>query len=174
MLDGRGEMRDGNHADAFDGRGLRRVAGGHDDLLEARVASRQREAQRTAHGADLPIQAELSHEHAAHRDGRTNPANPEQPDRHGQIQGGAALAEVRRREIDGDGTGGERVSAVAQGRADALTRLPDRRVGQTHDRETRQPVGGIDLHVEHASLHTERGGGMNASEHETSSEPREA
>ena len=140
----------------------------------ALAAGGQREAQRAPHRAHLAVEAELSHEDPAHGGVRTHSADPQEADGDRQVERRAALAKVGRGQVDGDGAGRKREPSVAERRSDALPRLAYGGVRQPHDRESRQAVGGVDLDVEHASLETERRGGVNAGEHETSSEPREA
>ena len=172
VLDGGGQVGDGNDLDALDGRGLERARGGQHDLLEAGVAGRERQTQRAPHGANLSTQAELADEDAAGRARRARPAEPQQAEGHRKVERRAAFPEVGRGEVDGDGPRRDREARVAQGGPDAIARLAHSGVGEADDGESRQAVGRVDLDVEHARLDAERGGGMNPGEHETSSGPR--
>jgi hypothetical protein len=174
VRDRRREVRDGNGADAGDRRGLRRVRLRQDDLGEAAVARREREAERAPYRADLAAEAELPDEHARRLVRAAEAAQPQQADRDRQVERGAALPEVGGREVDGDRPLGHRESPVLQRGADAFAGFADARVGKTHDREAGQAEGRIDLDVEDARVEPERGGGVDAGEHEASSVPRSA
>src|SRR5690606_11980718 len=64
---------------------------------------------------------------------------------HRQVEGGAFLAQVGGREVDGDAPAGRLVTRVLEGREHAFARLLDGRVGKPHQTEARQSEGDVDL-----------------------------
>ena len=172
VLDGRRQVRNGDDVDAFDRAGFERAGGRKHDLLEAGVARRERQAEGAAHPSHLAAEAEFADEHAASRAGRTGAAEPEEAERHREIESGAALSKIGRRQVDRDGARRDREAGVAQRGPHAIARLAHAGVGKPDDGEAGEPVGGIDLDVEHAGLEPQGGGGVDAGEHESSSGPR--
>ena len=174
MRHGIAQVLDRNDPDSGDRRSFGRVGRRQHDLLEAPVAGRQGEAERSAHGTHLAAEAELADENARRRVLGAHAAEPEESERDGEVERRAALTKVGGSEIDGHGAVRQRKAAVLQGRANALARLPNARVGEPDDREAGKPVGSVDLDVENAGLETQGGGRVDPGEHLASSVPRRA
>ena len=64
----------------------------------------------------------------------------------GQVEGGTFLAQIRRRQVDHHPHQRAAKAAVAQGRAHPFPRLLNRLVRQTHQLDSRQAWGQVDLH----------------------------
>ena len=69
-----------------------------------------------------------------------------------EIEAGADLGDVAGGEVGGDPPVGELIPGVEDRRAHAIARLAHRGVGETDDRERRQPGADVDLHGHRARL----------------------
>ena len=77
--------------------------------------------------------------------GLISPVATRRPTAMGRSRPGAAFADARRGQVDGDPAERPRQPAREDGGAHAVACLPDGRVGQADDRESGQPVGDVDL-----------------------------
>ena len=78
--------------------------------------------------------------------------------RHGQVQRGAALAHIRRCQVDGDPPGRVLVAAIPDGSPDPLASLLQGRVRQPDDGEAGQARCYVHLHPNRASVQSLKGG----------------
>ena len=160
------ERRSADHLDPAHERGLPGVPGRHDQPGVAALPRPQRRGQRSADAAELAAERQLSAERAAlERLGRHLPAGGEQPDGDREVEARARLAHVRGREVDRDAHERELEARVLDRRAHALPRLPDRAVGQAHERERRQPAAYVHLDGDVMAADPLEGEGRDAGEH---------
>ena len=90
----------------------------------------------------------------------------EERERDRQIVGGAFLAEVRRREIDGDAAGRDLEAGVAERRADAILALADARVGEPDGLRVRDAGREVDLDLHRVGVDADEGARDHGREHE--------
>ncbi len=96
--------------------------------------------ERRDHGEDAgtgrtsPPSAELAEQGDRPRPGPDLLGPEEDPDRDGQVEGRAGLAQLGGREVDGDAPRREGEPGVADGAADAFARLLDGGVAEPDDR----------------------------------------
>src|SRR5689334_12602104 len=103
--------------------------------------------------ADLAGQRELADDRAAgHRVDRQLGRGGEYGEREREVEGGAHLAQVGRREVDRDPLERELEPGVDDRRADALASLADRLVREAHDRERGQAQPDVGLDPDAAGL----------------------
>ena len=169
VVDERGERLDRHDANAVDCRGLRGIAGRKRDLREACVAGGEREAESPANRPDGAIQAELSDEDATNLVGRFQARDLQEGDGHREVERSSELAEAGGREVDRDCAWRNRKPAVAQRRANPLSRLADARIRQADDRERGQSRGDVDLDVQNPGFDSDGRGGVDSGEHDASS-----
>jgi hypothetical protein len=134
------------HLDPLDQRGLGGVLQRHDQALVAGLPSAGRERDRTRHRPQLAAQRQL----AADRIGAEAvpgdlPRRRQQRDGEREVEAGAGLADVGRRQVRGQPLEWELETGVEERRADALARLADRRVREADDGEGRQAAADVDL-----------------------------
>lgn len=155
-----------DHLDALDQRGFLGVTGRHDDALELLVAGKRGGRQDAAHMPDAAIQRQLADNHRAIEATEVELlGGHQQAERDGQVVAGADLAQVCRREADGDTVGGEVQAAVADGGADALTALFDGGIGQADEGEGGQAAAAVDLDFDDVAFQTEDGARIHLGEH---------
>ena len=160
-----GEMIGGKNFEALDHRGLPGVVPG-DDQGQAGLAGGQ------GHGEDAPgglqaavqgqfpkdevlLQALLGHDPLGRQDAHG----------HRQIKAGALLADVGRRQIDGDAVAGEFIAGVLQGGPDPVLALLHRNLGQAHGGEVRQARGQVHLHLHQVGIHSPQGAAVHSGQH---------
>ena len=120
------------------------VAGRHD---HRGVVNGVDQGQRSGHRPDRAVESELpQNAGVGDRSCLKLLVGDEHPDRDREVEPGARLRHVARREVDGDALHRPMQLAGDDGGPDAVAGLPARRVGQADDRESRQPVGYVDLH----------------------------
>lgn len=90
-----------------------------------------------------------------------DPGGGENAHRHGQVEGGAVLLDVGRRQIDGDAPHRELVARVADGRLDPVLAFLDRPLGQADGGELRQPLADVHLDLDGIGVDAEQGAGQN-------------
>ena len=92
---------------------------------------------------------------------------PQDAERHRKIEAGAFLANVGRRQIDGNALrGGEVEPAILDRGLDALTALFNRDVGKSDHIEVPHPTGAdIDFDFDLVGVDTEHGGAERLEEH---------
>jgi hypothetical protein len=93
------------------------------------------------------------------------PRRGEHGERDRQVEAGALLPQLRRREVDGDSAARELELGGRDPAADALARLVQRLVGEPDDRERRYSVLDVRLHLDAARLETDERMGDRACEH---------
>ena len=153
-----------------------------------RLDARQRRLRRRLRRAEQPLQphpprALGDREHAADRakpsverelaDGRVPlelvarhlPRRGEHGERDRQVEAGALLPQLRRREVDGDAAARELELGGRDPAADSLARLVQRLVGEPDDRERGHAVLDVRLHLDTARLETDERMGDRACEH---------
>ena len=117
------------------------------------------DGQRPAHRAERAVERQLAHQKMLI--GRLRQAHRAQnPDSHGQIEPRAFLANIGRRQVDGDGFVGIAEAGVQQRRLDALPALAHRRIGHAHgDKIARRSVVHIHFDVDQVRFNAEDSGG---------------
>ena len=124
---------------------LRRVLGGDDDVGEA-AGDRVRHAREAA--AERPqhaVERELAEQQLRRLAVGELAARTKHGDGDGEVEAGALLASVRRREVHGDAAQRELEAAVADRGAHALARLLHRGVGQADEVHAGEARGDVDL-----------------------------
>ena len=101
------------------------------------------------------VQPELADVDGPSQEPGCGPSEPTACSQDGQsereIQSGPALAQVRRGEVDGQALLAPGDAAGAQRGPDALTRLTHGGVGQAHEGESGQALGGVSLDLNDVS-----------------------
>ena len=157
---------DGNDVDAFHHAGLRGIRGGHENGREALPPRVQGHRQHAAHRAHAAVERQLAHhERALQPAGLDQPGGAEDADRDRQVEGGAFLADIGGRQVDGDAVDRELEARVADGGADPVAALAHGRVGEADGVEGGQPRGDVHLHEDGGGLDPAERGGANAREH---------
>ena len=154
-LDELADVPDGGDAGPGDELGLGRGLLGDDDLLHTgghRGLDAGQDAAHRVHGA---VQPELADVDGPAQDAGRAPSEPTAGPQDGQgqsqVQPGPGLAQVRRGEVDGQALLAPGDAAGAQRGPDALTRLTHGGVGQAHEGESGQALGGVSLDLNDVS-----------------------
>ncbi len=133
------------------------IRGRNEDGAEPLFFRRDCHRQHALHGTTFSFERELRRKQAAldflHR---KKPMRREKTHGDGQIEAGAVLANVGRREVDRDFFLLELEPRILDGRAHALFALAHRRIRQADDVERRQSVPRIDFHVDDEPVHAKR------------------
>ena len=87
---------------------------------------------------------------------RDHTDRPQNPNRNRQVERGAALAHVRRRQIHGDRVLVEQHAEPGQRTRDAHARLAHRGFGEPHHLKERRPAGGRDLDLDRMRVETDQ------------------
>jgi hypothetical protein len=183
QLDRPAQGRRAVHVNALDDGRLGRVLLGQDEVADSGLARAQRDGKRPADRPHPAVERQLADgERAGEAFALSEVAvRAEHPERDGQVEARAALAHVRRREVDRRLVEGEEEAAVVDRRADALARLADREVGQADDGHGRRRVRlaarrrEVNFDVYEVCVNAVDGGGLRAEEHgfgEASARPR--
>lgn len=124
---------------------LRRDQGPAQAALAARRGQGQHAARRE-HGA---VEAEFAQDEGVRPPGLGDQLarHGQHPQGHGEVQMGALLLELGRRQPDHEPAVGEDVAGVAHRSGDPIARLAHRPFGQAHDAEARQPARKVGLHA---------------------------
>ena len=143
------------YADRLDAceRGLRAGLVRADQPLEAGTPRALRDREHAAHAAHAPVERELAARRVLLEPSRRNLARrSEQRERDREVEAGALLAKLGRREIDGDPPRREVQFRCGDPRPDTLTGFLASTVGQPDDREARQAVANVRLDVDPTRL----------------------
>ncbi len=126
----------------------------------------QRHRERAADGAKVALEPHLADDHEAAKAvvGKLA-ARHQDAERDWQVEPGPLLADVGRRQIDGNPLEWELESGVGQRRSDALPPLAHRAVRQSDGGERGQAVADVDLDVDGIGVDAEDGGGADAGKH---------
>ncbi len=145
---------------------LRQVLLGEDQRLEAGAAGREGHRQRTAHGPDAPLQAQLTEDRHAVKPLAVDLAGRRQhPQGNRQVERGALLADVGRGEVHRDPFQRKRVPGVGERRVHPLASFFYGALRQAHGRKRRQAVRDVGLDVDQVGVDAEHGGGADAGQH---------
>ena len=145
-----------------------RLVGGaarHDDRADPTPCQRRHHRQHARDRADLAAERELADHRQSTRAGPDLLGAEQDPDRHREVERGAGLAQLRRREVDGDPPRWMDEPGIAERTADPLPCLLERRVGETHDREARQPGRDVHFDADEPALEAEQRGGRDDGQH---------
>ena len=150
-----GEMPNRHRCDTRE-RGLPRGIRRAEETLDAEPARSLGDREHAADPAQPAVERELAdRRRALERASRQLLRRGEQRERDGQIEAGALLAQLGRREVHGDSPLREVQLRGCDPRADALPRLLARPVGEADDREARKPVANVRLDVDPPRLETD-------------------
>ena len=117
-------------------RGLRRIRRRHNQVCDAALLCRHRNRQHARHTAHAAIQPQLAHSQELAQIAVLQRAiRAQNADGDRQIEAGAFLLQVGRREIDGDVGGRQRKAGVADGRANTIAALAYRSIRQSNGRK---------------------------------------
>jgi len=152
------ECRHAHDLDARDELGLGDRIDRNDEPGDPPSTERRGHWQDPGHGRDLATQRELADEGDPAR-GRDHLLRAEQdPHSDRQVERGTRLAQVGRRQVDGDPPRRMAESGVANRAADSLASLLERRVGQPDDREPGQSRGDVDLDADDPAVEADERG----------------
>ena len=161
QIDGLRQRFHAEDANAFDHRGFAGVGFGDDHVFDAAFARGERGGKGSAHGTHAAIQRKLAKENVRIENfAEESSLAASEPQRHGQIERRAFLANIRGREIDGDEVGSGKIeSAIAQRGADALAAFFHRNVREADDGEMTFEGGrNVDFDFNQIGVDAEDGG----------------
>lgn len=120
--------------DVSDERGLRPVAGGDDESVEAGEQAAMEARQHAAHRSDAAVEAEFpTVDDRLGLGGADDPAGLEHGDGDAEIEAGADLRHTARGEVDRQMLGGDRDAEEGERRTQPLARFAHRGVGKADD-----------------------------------------
>jgi hypothetical protein len=135
-------------------------------------AARQADGEGAADGTNLSVEGELTD------DGEAGAGLPVDGSGRGQdaegdrkVEGGALLAQSRRRQVDRDAIGRKCIAGIPDRGADALPALPHGGIRQTHRGEDRQPARDVDLDPDQSRLDPDQRRRKHVGDHGAFSEP---
>src|SRR3989454_7449832 len=143
MLDDLAQRAEAIRGDAA-GRGLPRVLGCEDDLMDPARCRMPNTRHRTSHRTKRPVQRELAEAQGADVGSKLS-AGPEDTESDRQVEACPFLAALCRSEVDRHATQREFVARVAHRRADAFAGFLYGCVGQADHDEGRQSIRDVDL-----------------------------
>ena len=114
---------------------------------------------------DLAAERELTDQGDPARRGDHLLRAEQDPDRDGQIERGARLAQVRRRQVDRDPPRRMAEPGIADRPANPFPGLLERRIGKPDDREPRQSRGDVDLDPDDPAVEADEGGRQEGGQH---------
>ena len=154
---------DGDHVDD---RRLLDALPRDDHAFEAGAQNALGDSERPVAGTQPAVEAELAeHGQPLQRLGRHLFARREDADRDRQIEAGAVLAQVGRREVHRDAALRELEARVGDRSAHALARLAHRSIPESDDRERRQSLTYVDLDRDASGFDAVDGEGGDLGEH---------
>jgi len=159
-----GQSRRGHDLDATCERCLGGAVRRHDHSPHPPPGQGGDHGQQAGHRAQVAAQRKLAQHGPAARRLHLLRADHD-PERDRQIERGATLAEIGRRQVHGDAPRRVLIAAVANGSSDALTSLLQRGVRQPDDREARQARSYVHLHADDATIETVESGGEQRRKH---------
>ncbi len=161
------QVPEARHAQAVDERGLGGALLRDEQGVEARPRRPFGHRQRPPAPLELTAERELAeHREAVERQRRDLPAGREDAGGDRDVEPGAGLAQVGRREVRGDAPGREVEPGVRDRGAHPLPRLPHGRVSESDDREGREAGPEVHLDADRSRLDPVDGEGGDAGEHE--------
>ncbi len=163
----------GKHRHILDQRRLRRIHLRHEDRLDATLARQRHHRQDTVGMAQTAVQAQLAEKETALRGADTSGraewghllGGHQNRDGDGQVVGRASLAQIRRRQVDGDAPQRKDAAAILDGSAHPLLGLVHRRIGQPHDSESRQSVPDVHLDLDQRTVQPDHRAGTRLRQH---------
>ncbi len=136
----------GVHREPPDQRRLGGAGGSAQQGSHPRLPRRFGQRQGAAHPTKAAVQGHLSQRRGGLQTlARGLPRGREDPDRHGQVGGGALFAALGGGQVHGDLAVGKLEAGVPEGRPDPITRLATGQIGQPDQHEARQ--AGADVHL---------------------------
>ncbi len=151
--------------DPLDQPRLGRGGGRHHDPPVAPPREGVDHRQDPGHRADLAAERQLADHRPADAVGPDLLRAEQDPQRDREIERGARLAQLGRREVDGDAAWRVLEAGVAQRAADPFASFLERRVGKADDREPGQSGSDVDLDADHAAGEADERSGGNGREH---------
>ena len=156
-IDDLAEVPDPVDRHALDDAPLGGVLLGEEESFHGPPAGGHGHGQNAAHRLDAPVEGELPHHDVASGALAGDDAGGGQkPHGHGKVEGGAVLADVGGRQVDGDAAGGKFVAGVLDGRFDPVLALLDRPLGEPHRGKLGQALSDVDLHLHGIGLHPDQ------------------
>ena len=138
----------------------------NDEQCIARCGNVSCDGERSAHGAQLPVQTKFTDgTHALQRLGWQLSTRGEQGEGYREIECGTGFWSVSGLEIHGDASWRYCESGVSQRRPDAIAALLHCRRGQTDERPLWQPVGYVNFDEDIDGIDAEDGGGLCGGKH---------
>ena len=163
---GFGQGRDRPYAQPCDDSGFRRVRRRQQERRGALGARGHRDRKHAAGSLDRAVEGELPEQHHVfHGPALDHARGGEHAQSNRQVERGASLPHVGRRQVHRDAFGGKLEAAVADGRAHAIAALPHAGVGQADHREHREPERDVDFDVDRDGLDAENRGRPDAGQH---------
>lgn len=137
-----------------------------DQAVNIPITGRHRHRQHTANRLDATVQGEFPHVEIAlgPLDG-DHPGGGQQTDRHRQVEGRAILADIGRRQVNGDPAVGKIVAGVFDSGFDAVLAFLDRAFRQADRGKLRQTLGDVDFDLDTIRIDADQRPGQNPGEH---------
>ena len=162
-----GEVADGHGVDAGERRLLRRLRRA-EQPLDSEPSRALGDRENAADPAQPAVESELADRcGSSERGARHLERRAQNRERDRQVEAGALLPQLGRREIDRDAAVGELQLGGGDPAADALARLLARAVGEPDDREARNAVADVRLDVDAPRLEADQSMRERACEHTT-------
>ena len=160
-----GQRAHGEDVDALDQRGFGRVAGGDEEAAEAQPVRHARHGQHAVDVAHAAIQAQLAQQERVVQLGGHLARGRQDAQGNGQVVGRAFLAQVGRRQVDGETVLRIEEAAVGDGGAHALTALAHGGVGQADERHLFKTAGNVDLDMDGLGIQPDHGTTVDLGKH---------
>lgn len=161
------QMRGGQDLHVLHKRGLLGIRDGQDEAAHAKLTREDRERQRAVDGPKARIEPKFTREQeTTRRVVRKEAGGEHHSDCDGQIERRTAFAQVRRGEVHGYARARKYGLGVSKCAFNPITRLLDRRIGQTDDDECAESGRDVRFHVHGMRIQTEDRGGEYVGSHE--------
>ncbi len=148
VLDHLSQMPHPEHTYAFGDRSFSGVIGWHEQVRNALAARANRDRQRAAHRSKSTIERQFAHQQHVPVGLAHCPHRTQDPQRHRQVEARAFLANIRRREVDGDGLVRIAEARIEQRRFYALAALANRGVRHAYRDEIAGAAAGVHVHFD--------------------------
>ena len=164
--DDRVERFHGDHVDFFDEGRFGRIRLRHKQRFDATRRGQRGHGQNAIDMTHAAIEAQLAdHQAVVQAVGRNLARGRQHGQRNGQVIGGAFLAQIGRRQADGQAGAGEMVARVDDGAAHPFARLADGGIGEADNRHLRQPGGDVHFDFDGGSFQANQGTAGDTGEH---------
>ena len=142
------------------------MSGGNDNSAVSRLSGGNRHGQSAVDRLDATVQGKLSQKQIPGQGPAGNDSRGrENPNGHGQIESGAFLFNIGRRQIDGNPIRRKPVPGIGDGGLYPFTALFHGGLGKTDGSKARQSLGNVHLHFNPVSVDTQNGAAQHPGQH---------